>query len=307
MRDALRRWFDNESGLIDSHDGEDTVDWLRIVPFLMLHAGALAALWVGASPIAIGVAVAAYVVRMFAITAFYHRYFSHRSFRTSRTMQFVGALIGAAATQRGPLWWAGVHRLHHRSADRDGDPHAPREGLMRAHLGWFLTRGRFAVDPRLTVDWRRYRELVWLDRYDAAVPVAMASAMYALGAALERYAPSLGTNGPQMLAWGYCVSTVVLTHATCCVNSIAHRFGTRRYATRDASRNNRWLALATLGEGWHNNHHRYAGAARQGFFPGETDATHGLLRLLEKLGLVWDLRDVPANVLAEGRKGGALQ
>jgi stearoyl-CoA desaturase (delta-9 desaturase) len=300
MRDSLLSWFDN-SHAVDACSDPDRVDWLRIVPFVALHAGALAAFWVGASAIAVAVAATAYVVRMFAVTAFYHRYFSHRAFRTSRGVQFVGALLGASATQRGPLWWAGVHRQHHRSADAEGDPHAPREGLLRAHLGWFLTRRHFSVDPKLTADWRRFPELVWLDRFDVLVPMAMASAMYLLGAWLERVLPAAGTNGLQMLVWGYCISTVALTHATCCVNSIAHRFGTRRYDTRDASRNNRWLAFATLGEGWHNNHHRYACAARQGFFPGELDVTYAALRLLEKLRLVWELREVPQAVLAEGR------
>ena len=300
MRDALLSWFDNNR-LDEEAGNSDRIDWLRIVPFVLLHVGALAAFWTGTSAVALGVAALTYAVRMFAITGFYHRYFSHRAFRTSRAVQFVGALLGAAATQRGPLWWAGVHRLHHRNADTEHDPHTPRQGLWRAHLGWFLTRSHFAVDPKLTNDWRRFPEIVWLDRFDVAVPLALAAGMYLLGAWLERVAPASGTNGLQMLVWGYCVSTVVLTHVTCCVNSIAHRFGTRRYRMRDSSRNNAWLAVATFGEGWHNNHHRFAGAARQGFFPGEIDLTYGLLKLLEKLGLVWDLRPVPAAVLEEGR------
>lgn len=296
---ALRRWFVADGASV----ADGRIDWVRVVPFVLLHAGALGAFAVGVAWVDVAVAVALYAVRMFAITGFYHRYFSHRAFDASRAVQFGFALLAASAAQRGPLWWAAVHRRHHADADTDADPHSPRRGFLHAHLGWFLTREHFATDTVRVKDWARFPELVWLDRYDSVVPLATAALLYGFGAALERFVPTLGTSGLQMLLWGYCLSTVVLLHATLLVNSITHRFGERRYATRDDSRNLRWLAYLTLGEGWHNNHHRYAASARQGFFDGETDASYVVLGWLERIGLVRNLRSVPQAVLAEGARG----
>jgi stearoyl-CoA desaturase (delta-9 desaturase) len=169
-------------------------------------------------------------------------------------------------------------------------------------MGWFLARENFATRLQLVPDLARYPELRWLDRFDAAVPALLAVALYALGAWLERAAPALGTSGAQLLVWGFCVSTVALYHATFTINSLAHRFGSRRYATRDDSRNNPWLALLTFGEGWHNNHHHFPGAARQGFYWWEVDLSYYGLRLLAALGLVRDLRPVPAAVRAARRE-----
>ena len=294
----MRRWL--VGGVASDarlHD-ERRIDWLRALPFLAMHAGCLGVLWVGASPVAVAVAALLYAVRMFAITAFYHRYFSHRAFRTSRPVQALFAMLGAASVQRGPLWWAAHHRHHHRHADTPQDHHSPGvRGLLWSHAGWFLTDAAFATDHRRVQDLTRFPELRWLDRYDTAVPLLLAVALYALGALLARVAPALGTDGPQMLVWGFFVSTVVLFHATVTINSLAHRYGRRRFATRDDSRNNLWLALLTFGEGWHNNHHFYPGSARQGFRWYEIDLTWYGLRLMQSLGLVWDLRPVPAWVM----------
>jgi stearoyl-CoA desaturase (Delta-9 desaturase) len=300
---TLRRWFDTQAREEDALANTRRIDWLRAVPFLGMHLACVAVLWVGVSPIAVGVAVALYALRMFAITAFYHRYFSHRTFRTSRVVQFVFALIGAASVQRGPLWWAAHHRNHHRHADTAADPHSPNvHGFWWSHAGWFLTREGFRTDWSRIPDLSGYPELRWLDRYDTVVPVLLAAGLYGLGALLERVAPSLGTSGPQLLVWGFFVSTVVLFHATVTINSLAHRFGRRRFDTRDDSRNNLWLALLTFGEGWHNNHHFFPGTARQGFRWWEVDLTWYGLRLLAMLGLVRDLKPVPAWVLAKARR-----
>ena len=298
----LRQWFDSAAVPAAMGADADRVDWLRVLPFLLLHAGCLAVLWVGVSPIALLVAALLYAVRMFAITGFYHRYFSHRSFRTSRVLQFVFALVGAASVQRGPLWWAAHHRHHHRHSDSLDDPHSPRHGFWRSHMGWFLTKRAFATDLSRVPDLARYPELRWLDRYDVAVPAAMAVGLYALGEVLERFAPGLDTSGPQLLVWGFFVSTVVLFHATVTINSLAHRFGSRRFATTDDSRNNLWLALLTFGEGWHNNHHFYSSSARQGFRWWEIDLTWYGLRLMALLGLVRDLKPVPEWVLAKAER-----
>ena len=303
---TLLRWFDTaarEPGAVDAAEADGKrIDWLRALPFVGLHLACVAVIWVGVSWVAVAVAALLYAVRMFAITGFYHRYFSHRTFQTSRPVQFLFAAIGASSVQRGPLWWAAHHRSHHRHADQPLDPHSPREhGFWWSHMGWFLTREGFRTDWARIPDLARFPELRWLDRFDTLVPVALAAALYGLGALLQHVAPSLDTSGPQMLAWGFFVSTVVLFHATVTINSLAHRFGRQRYDTGDDSRNNLWLALLTFGEGWHNNHHFFPGTVRQGFRWWEVDLTWYGLRAMAALGLVKGLKPIPEWVLAKAR------
>jgi stearoyl-CoA desaturase (delta-9 desaturase) len=248
------------------------------------------------------VAAALYAVRMFSLTGFYHRYFSHKTFRTSRPVQFLFALVGASCVQRGPLWWAAHHRNHHRNADTALDPHSPGlRGFLWSHAGWFLTPHGFRTDWSRIPDLAKFPELRLLDRYDTLVPVVLAVLLYGFGALLEHTQPQLGTTGGQMLVWGFFISTVVLFHATVTINSFAHRFGKRRFATRDDSRNNVWLALITFGEGWHNNHHFFPGTVRQGFRWWEVDVTWYVLRAMAMLGLVSDLKPIPAWVAAKAR------
>ena len=289
---AVALWFDTSAAPADTGD-PDRVAWLRVLPFVGLHLACLGVVWVGFSWFAFWTAVVLYAARMFAITGFYHRYFSHKAFRTSRPVQFAFAVLGAASVQRGPLWWAAHHRHHHRHADTDQDVHSPRHGFWRSHMTWFLTPRGFATNLEAVRDLARFPELRLLDRFDILVPVLLAAGLYALGAWLEDAYPGLGTNGPQLLIWGFFVSTVVLFHVTVTINSLAHRWGSRRFATRDDSRNNALLALLTFGEGWHNNHHHYPGSARQGFAWYELDLTYLGLRLMALLGLVSDLRPVP--------------
>jgi len=277
------------------------------LPFVAVHLGCLAVLVVGWSPVAFAVAVALYMTRAFGITAWYHRCLAHRAFRASRPVQFCGAVLGAAAAQLGPLWWAAHHRVHHRHTDRPGDPHSPRVlGPARSHVLWVFDPANHATDLERVPDLAVYPELRILDRYPHAVPVLTAVATFGLGELLARTAPGLGTNGLQMFVWGFCISTTALYHVTFSVNSIGHRFGRRRYDTTDDSRNNALLALLALGEGWHNNHHRFPGAARQGLARWELDVTWLALRVLGALGLVHDLRPVPAAVLDVARPAPAL-
>jgi stearoyl-CoA desaturase (delta-9 desaturase) len=300
---ALRRWIDSSTAGEEARGDPRGIDWPRVVPFVLMHAGCLGVVWTGWSPFAVALAVALYALRMFAITAFYHRYFAHRAFRASRGWQFVFAVLGATAVQRGPLWWAAHHRHHHVHSDRPGDAHsAVQDGFLWSHMGWFLARENFATRSHLVRDLARYPELRWLDRYDVAVPAALGVGLWALGAWLEAAHPSLGTGPWQLVVWGFCISTVVLFHATFVINSLAHRWGARRYETGDESRNNPLLALITLGEGWHNNHHRYPSAARQGFYWWELDLSWYGLKLLAALGIVRDLRPVPRSVLEAGRR-----
>jgi len=302
-RPSIVRWLD--SWAPDPRDavrGPKQIDWVRILPFVGMHAACLGVFFVGSSWTALIAAAAFYAVRMFAITAFYHRYFSHRAFETSRATQFLFALIGASAVQRGPLWWASHHRAHHRRSDRDGDAHSPAlDGFWWSHVGWIVAHENFRTRRELVPDLMKFPELRFLDRFNTLVPLALIPLFFGLGRALEVWAPELGTSGMQMLVWGFFVSTVALYHLTFTINSLAHRFGSRRYETRDNSRNSLLLSLVTFGEGWHNNHHYYSASARQGFRWWELDLSYYGLRAMAALGLVWSLRPVPQRVIEKGR------
>lgn len=291
----LLAWFDNQA-VSASRQFERRVEWLRTLPFIGMHLMCAGVIWVGVSSTALLVAAVLYVIRLVAITGFYHRYFSHRTFRTSRAVQFVFAVLGTMAVQRGPLWWAAHHRHHHAHADEADDSHSPTQhGFWWSHVGWFMNRSNFRTRSELIQDLMRYPELRFLDRFDIVAPVALAALLFFGGTALAEAYPQVGTSGAQLLIWGFFVSTVVLHHATFTVNSLAHRFGRRRYATSDDSRNNWWIALLTFGEGWHNNHHHFPGSARQGFYWWEIDLTYYVLRAMAAFGLIWDLKTVPAR------------
>jgi stearoyl-CoA desaturase (delta-9 desaturase) len=284
---------------------DDKIDWLRCIPFILMHVALISVIWVGFSWIALLVALILLFTRVFGLTAFYHRYFSHRAFKTSRWFQFLGAVLGNASVQRGPLWWSAHHRAHHKHSDGPEDKHSPHQhGFLWSHMGWFLTRDGYKTDRRLVKDWMRFPELRFLDRFDFLVPLLLAISLYVLGSVLSSRLPSLHTSGGQMFVWGFLVSTVCLYHVTYTVNSIAHVMGSRRFNTKDHSRNNAIIAILTFGEGWHNNHHRYPASARQGFYWWEIDISYYFLVALSRLGLVWGLRPVPARILAEGLNAG---
>jgi stearoyl-CoA desaturase (Delta-9 desaturase) len=288
---VVAQWFDTQKPL---NSESDQLDWFRILPFLGMHLACLAIIWVSVSWVAVIVCAIMYSIRMFAITGFYHRYFSHRSFKTSRIAQFIFAVLGAAAVQRGPLWWAAHHRHHHAHSDQPNDVHSPRQqGFWWAHMGWFLSRQHFHSDRNRVKDLSQFWELRFIDRFDLVVPVSLATGLFFLGHHFYYSNPQWHTNGAQMLIWGFFVSTVLCYHATYTINSLAHVFGRRRYETRDDSRNNWLLALLTFGEGWHNNHHYYPNSARQGFTWWEVDLTYYTLKLLSLLGIVWDLKPAP--------------
>jgi len=295
---AIAQWFDTSlAGHYLSDHIPAWVTWTRWLPFLAVHLMCVGVIWVGWSWTAVSVAAAMYLIRMFAVTGFYHRYFSHKTFKTSRPFQFMLALLGNSAMQRGPLWWAANHRQHHVYSDTEKDIHSPvRHGFWWSHLGWITSPSNFGTDFKAVPDLAKYPELRFLDRFDVLVPTLLGTTLFFLGVGLNRVAPELGTSGAQMLIWGFFISTVVLSHATFSINSLTHMFGNKRYQTGDESRNNFWLALVTLGEGWHNNHHHYPAATRQGFFWWEIDLTYYGLLLLEQMGLIWDLRPVPERV-----------
>ena len=295
---SIRRWFDTDASADQTPQTEfKQVDWFRIIPFVIMHAMCLGVIWVGWSWFAILTAVGLYFIRMFGITGFYHRYFSHNSFKTNRFWQFMFAVIGNSSVQRGPLWWAAHHRHHHRYADTDKDIHSPsRHGFIWSHMGWLTSPANFPTKMNYVKDWAKFPELRWINRFDIVIPILLAVFLFLGGSILQAYAPQLKTSGPQLLIWGFFISSVALFHGTVTINSFDHMIGTRRYDTPDTSRNNAVLALITLGEGWHNNHHHYAITARQGFYWWEIDITYYLLKILSWLGIVWDLRQLPENV-----------
>ncbi|MCS6913298.1 MAG: acyl-CoA desaturase [Myxococcales bacterium] len=269
----------------------DSINWLGSIPFFFVHVVSLGVLITGATLADVVLCVFLYYLRMFAITGGYHRYFSHRSYKTGRLFQFFLALLGTTALQKGPLWWAGHHRAHHRFSDQPNDVHSPRQrGLWWAHLGWILCRRYEPTDWRRVQDFARFPEIRWLNRWHLLPPIAAAGLLFWLG-------------GWHALLWGGFMSTVLLWHGTFTINSLSHVFGSRRYATDDDSRNNLWLALLTMGEGWHNNHHRYQSSVKQGFFWWEIDMSYYILKFLSWIGLVWDLRHPPAYLLTAEESG----
>lgn len=280
-------------------------DWWQFSIFILMHIACLGVFWTGWSPVAVATAACVYGLQVFGITAFYHRCFAHRAFKTSRAMQLAGAVMGNMAMQRGALWWVSKHRRHHQHADTPEDAHSPRDhGLLWSHMVWFMECRHSETEEELVADLAKFPELRFLDRHPFLVPMTLAGSMFAAGAVLAAAWPTLGTGPWQMLLWGWLIPTMAMNHVTFCVNSVAHRFGTRRFDTRDESRNNLLVALLTFGEGWHNNHHRYPSSARQGFYWWELDVTYCLLRCLSWIGLVWDLKPVPQHVLEEPAAGG---
>jgi len=263
----------------------DSPRWRANVPFWGVHVAALVgAIMVGWSWAALGWLVGSYAVRMFSITAGYHRYFAHRTFKTGRVFQFILAVLAMSAAQQGILWWAAHHRAHHKHSDEAADVHSPvQRGFWWSHIGWILGSRHKGTDYENIKDFAKYPELRWLNRHDLFVAVGWGFVLYFIG-------------GPVALFWGHFVSLVLVWHLTFCINSLAHVWGTRRYATDDASRNNPVLAVLTFGEGWHNNHHHYQRTARQGFFWWEVDVTYYVLKVLEWMRIVSGVQGVPRHV-----------
>jgi len=259
---------------------------VRSLPFFAVHLVCLAVFWVGFRWSWLALCLALFYVRMFFMTGGFHRYFSHRSFKTSRAFQFVMALGGTMSAQKGVLWWAANHRHHHRYSDTEEDLHSPTLfGFWWSHVGWILSDRYHETQVDLIHDFYKYPELRWLNKYHVVPPIALAVALFLAG-------------GWGALIWGFFLSTVILWHATFVINSLSHIFGRRRYPTTDTSKNNLWLALLTLGEGWHNNHHHYMASCRQGFFWWEVDFTYYVLKMLSWFRIVWDLRQPTPAALA---------
>jgi stearoyl-CoA desaturase (delta-9 desaturase) len=263
---------------------DERINWRTSAPFLAFHLIPLSAVVVGVTARALIMCAVLYAVRMFFVTAGYHRYFSHRSYRLPRWAQLVMALGGTTAMQKGPLWWAAHHRDHHRYSDTDLDVHSPLRGFWWSHVGWILSDKHKGTDERRIRDLAKYPELRWVERHDWVAPAALAGASFLVG----------GLPG---LVIGFGLSTVLLWHGTFLVNSLAHVMGRRRYATSDSSRNSWIIALLTHGEGWHNNHHHHQSSARQAHRWWEWDPSYYVLWGLSKVGIVRDLKRPSAHAL----------
>ncbi len=263
---------------------------IQILVFWLVQVSAVLAFAVPFRWAYLGLWAASHFLRAIGLTLIFHRYLAHRAFKMNRVARFVWSFIGTAAMQKGPLWWAGHHVNHHRYADRDGDPHSPSiSGFYYAHIGWFLNdtrHDRLPASNPVIRDFSQDVELAWLDRFHFVPPALLAVALYLVG-------------GLPWVVWGFCVPTVTLAHATFAINTINHMFGSRRFETHDASRNNAFTAVFAAGEGWHNNHHRYQRAARNGFYWWEFDPTWYVIRAMAAVGLVWDVQQVPQRIYDE--------
>lgn len=281
---------------MSAHAASKEIHPTRSIPFFLIHV--LAVVFAITTPFEwkwVGLCVGMYYLRMFAITGGYHRYFSHRSYKTSRAFQFFLAFLAQTSAQKGALWWAAHHRHHHKFSDLKEDIHSPvLDGFWWSHCGWILSPVYDRTQSELIQDLTRYKELVWLDRYPHVASVAFAITLYLAG-------------GWPAFVWGFLVSTVLLWHGTFTINSLSHVYGSRRYETTDTSKNNFWLALLTLGEGWHNNHHCYQSSTRQGFYWYEIDITYYILKGLSFVGIVWDLRDPPLEKLESKKIGSKIE
>ena len=264
------------------------------LPFFISHLVCFAAIWTGVTKEALILCAVLFFVRTFGVTGGYHRYFSHRTYKTSRVFQFILAFLAQTSAQKGALWWAAHHRVHHKHSDQPGDVHSPiQRGFWYAHVGWILDDTSETRWDRIG-DFAKYPELRFLNKYYLIPPIMLGVACYLIA----------GWSG---LVVGFFWSTTLLWHNTFLINSLTHIWGKRRFETTDASRNNLLTALFTLGEGWHNNHHHYQSSARNGFYWWEIDITYYIIRLLGFLGIVWDIRPVPEHVLEAGREADRIK
>ncbi|MFO0549140.1 MAG: acyl-CoA desaturase [Polyangiaceae bacterium] len=273
-----------------------SIDYSKSIPFFLMHVTAVVGLFVfGWSTKGFLIALAFYYVRMFGVTAGYHRLFSHRSFKANRFVQFLFAFLAMTSAQKGVIWWASHHRTHHKYSDQPGDIHSAKlEGLWWSHVGWILSDKYAEVDHARVKDLERLPELRFLERWFLLPPLALTAAVYFIG-------------GIEILYWAMAVSTVMLWHGTFTINSFTHLWGRRRYATTDNSKNSLFFALVTMGEGWHNNHHYYQRSCRQGFYWWEIDLTFYVLKVLEVLHIVYDVQGVSRAVRdARPAEGGEL-
>jgi len=269
------------------------------IGFGLLHLSPVLIFWTGSTMFDWMVCIALYFIRMFLVTGGYHRYFSHKTFKTSRFVQFLIAFGAETSLQKGALWWAAHHRTHHKYSDLPKDPHSKKlYGFWYSHIGWIMGPDYKTTEYNVIRDYAKYKDIRWINKYYLLPPFVLMIAVWLVGG----YVNSGGdwalvpTAGLSTLVVGFFTSTVILFHGTFSINSLMHMIGNQRYKSKDESKNSLILALVTLGEGWHNNHHYYQSSVRQGFFWWEIDITFYLLKILSWFGIIWDLRPVPAHI-----------
>ena len=249
-------------------------------------------------PVDLGLMFAMYALSAFGATVGFHRLLTHRSFQTYKPVEYLFAVLGTLSLQGSVIKWVADHRKHHAHADADGDPHSPYghgtgfaaalRGLWHAHAGWLLTRGHQADGSRYAKDLVEDRGMVLIDRAFLPIAAAGLAIPFALGYALTGTMAGAVTG----LLWGGLARVFLFHHATFSVNSICHFFGRRRFATEDRSTNVFWLALPSMGEAWHNNHHAFPRAAFHGMRWWELDISALVIRAMRRVGLAWNVVEI---------------
>ena len=276
-------------GFLDSREARMGLTYFLVM--LYFHIGAVFVFQVGFSWAAFSIFFLSYIMKGLGVTMGYHRYFAHRAFKATRWFQFLMGFFGTQAIQGGVLWWASHHRGHHQHSDQEDDLHSPiTHSTFHSHLGWMWSRDCFKPTKHKLLDFARFPEIKFLNKYYPLLIILQGFFFYFLGEFLAYAYPSLGTTGSQVFVWGYLLATVCMWHITFSINSVCHLFGKKRYKSNDESRNNWLFGILAFGEGWHNNHHKYGWSARNGFYWWEWDPTWYALKILEKLGIVWDLK-----------------
>jgi fatty-acid desaturase len=316
---AVQRWriaMSNEFLVADSarpRSGSDRswrLDWYYVGGVAGFHLLALLAFlpwffsWTGVLLVPLGM----YVFGTLGICLGFHRLLTHRSFSCPRWLERTLVLLGTCCVMESPPYWVAIHRQHHQFADEEPDPHSPLKSFLWCHFGWYLAR----IDPtrrsellqRYAKDVMRDPLYAFLERNHNWVALVVLSwlAFFGIGWGV---ALTMGAStaeaiqfGASVLVWGVFVRSVEVFQATMSVNSFTHLWGYRNYETRDNSKNNYWVAAIATGEGWHNNHHADPRSARHGHFPWEIDITWLTIRLLQRIGLAWDVALPSPNLAA---------
>ena len=265
---------------------------VSILRITLFHLSAGFVFTVGCEPITLLLFLILFFIRLFAIAGGYHRYFSHRSYKTSRVFQFILAFIGTTTGQKGPLSWATNHRKHHRHADTEADPHSPViHGWFYAHIGWLMKKNALCTDKNIEVEFKQFPEVIFINRYHSVGFILYIGLLYLLGLSFEAVLPEAGITPMQLVVWCGIVNTLLILHATCLINSTGHKAGTKNAKTNDNSQNRLLLYPVTLGENWHNTHHQFPWSANTGLQKGQFDLIFYTIKFLEIMGLAWDLKD----------------
>jgi fatty-acid desaturase len=252
------------------------VNWFTAIILALFHVGAVAALFMFSWRNLAVAAILYYVATGLGISMGYHRLHTHRSYKVPLWLEYFFAVCGSLTLEGGPIFWVATHRLHHQFSDLPGDPHSPNDGAFWSHVGWILfgetNHNNTKLMSKYAPDLARHRFYVWLNDYHWIPGTLLGLALLAIG-------------GLPMMLWGICLRVVVGLHATWLVNSATHMWGGRRFATRDGSRNNWWVAVISFGEGWHNNHHAHPTSARHGLAWYEFDPSWLLVKALRFFGV----------------------